>query len=135
MYRYPLPTLTSLFRCCERIQGSFLEVGYLPRTSVMAAEDLDRSLVRLGFRGTELRLIDNWLRAQAYPSAAEALRRIRSLGLKPTMNRSERQRVLRLVTQTGTETVGRIPAQRVSPDDQESQQARSLNERQDHPPR
>ncbi|HEX6074610.1 MAG TPA: hypothetical protein VFZ32_05010 [Micromonosporaceae bacterium] len=126
MYRYPLPVLTCLFRCCERIQGSFLEIGYLTRTSMIATVDLDRSLARLGFRGTELRLVDHWLTAQHYPSAAGALRRIQSLGLKPMMSHAERQAVLDVVTggehaprDTGAAIV-HIPTPRVSPDDRGS---------------
>lgn len=112
MYRYQLPNLTCLFRCCAQIEGSFLRHGYLTGTNMVATEDLDRSLSRLGFKGPELRLIDNWLTAPVYPSAAEALRRIGGLHLKPTMSYSERQRVLCMTS--GEDRPIHIPAPRES---------------------
>jgi hypothetical protein len=112
MYRYPLPNLTCLFRCCARIEGSFLQYGYLTSTNMMATEDLDRSLARLGFKGSDLRQIDDWLTTPVYPDAAEALRRIRGLHLKPAMSYAERQRVLCMIN--GESQPVHIPSPRES---------------------
>lgn len=112
MYRYPLPNLTCLFRCCAQIEGSFLRHGYLTGTNMVATEDLDRSLTRLGFKGSEIRQIDDWLTTPVYPSAAEALRRVCRLHLRPTMSYSERQRVLCMIN--GESQPFHIPSPRQS---------------------
>jgi hypothetical protein len=105
MYRYELPVLTCLFRCCDRINGSFLQLEYLARTSMMATEDFNRSLTRIGFKGREIRDIDKWLTSPTYDSAAEALRRIRNLNLQPRMTPEQRQKTLRLVANaSGSDT-------------------------------
>jgi hypothetical protein len=80
MYQYPLPALTCLFRCSDRIKGSFLQLGYLKtRTSMLATEDLNRSLARLKFRPDEIGAIDRWLTSREYENAKEALGEILSI--------------------------------------------------------
>ena len=69
MYRYPLPTLTCLFRAVERVAGSFLGAAHLSRTNLVAYEDLTRSLARVGFTGDQIRRIDRWLTSQRYARA------------------------------------------------------------------
>jgi hypothetical protein len=118
LYRYPLPTLTCLFRCCEKLDGWRRNGSYSRPVSLMAAEDFDRSLTRLGFRGREIRRIDAWLigRGRRYPDAATALRTVLALNLKPSMTAEERRAALRIVSRdaaTATDRQGRSAAVRV----------------------
>jgi hypothetical protein len=101
MYRYPLPTLTCLFRCCEKLEGWQPSRPYSRPVSLMATEDFDRSLTRLGFRGRQIRRIDEWLTGpgRSYPDAATALRTVLTLNLKPLMTAEERRATLRVVYQ------------------------------------
>jgi len=104
LYRYPLPTLTCMFRCCEKLDGWKRNGSYSRHVSLMAAEDFDRSLTRLGFRGREIRRIDEWLIGQGrrYPDAATALRTVLALNLKPSMTPEQRRAALRVVSQNTT---------------------------------
>ncbi|HEX6075414.1 MAG TPA: hypothetical protein VFZ32_09145 [Micromonosporaceae bacterium] len=102
MYRYPLPVLACLFRCCHRLDGWQRRSTYQTRpVSMMATEDFARSLTRLGFSSAEITEIDEWLAGpgRTYPSAADALRTVSTLGLKPAMTREERWTTLRVVRQ------------------------------------
>jgi hypothetical protein len=99
MYRYPLPTLTCLFRAAERVDGSFLGVAHLSRTNMVAYEDLTRSLARVGFTGDEIRRIDQWLTTQRYDSAGDALQRILALRLRAGMTDEQRRAALAVVSQ------------------------------------
>jgi hypothetical protein len=99
MYRYRLPVLTCLYRCCGLIRDSFLKLSYVSPENMVADVDFYRCLALLGFTATETQLIDEWLRLDAnapdglrdFPSAGVALRHVRSLGLSSTMDASARQ--------------------------------------------
>lgn len=97
LYRYPLPTLTCLFYCCTHVSGTFLSTGYLPSVSMVATEDLARSLSRLGFPSRDIDKIKTWLVAQSYDSVAKALSRIRELNLHDHMAAAERQAAMDIV--------------------------------------
>jgi hypothetical protein len=44
LYRYPLPNLTCLFRCCAQIEGSFLRHGYLTGTNMVVRRSASAAL-------------------------------------------------------------------------------------------
>jgi len=94
MFRYPLPNLTCLYRCCDRIDGSFLQLSYVSRANMVADVDFSRSLERIGLNWEEIQRIDAWLKGvDRYSSAASALRRINRLGLRRVMNDQARAHV------------------------------------------
>ncbi len=76
---------------------SFLGATHLSRTNIVAYEDFTRSLARVGFTGSEIWLLDAWLTATEFDTAAEALRRIRQLGLRDRMPKVDRDAALELV--------------------------------------
>jgi hypothetical protein len=99
MYRYRLPVLTCLYRCCGLIRDSFLKLSYVSPENMVADVDFYRCLELLGFTTSEVRAIDEWLRLDAnapdglrdFPSAADALRHVRRLGLSSTMDAGRRR--------------------------------------------
>jgi len=95
MYRYQLPNLACLYRCCAQIADSFLHESYVSDASMIAEIDFQRSMERLGFSREEALRIDDWLRYHdhgplRYNSAAEALERIDRLGLDSGMDKAAR---------------------------------------------
>src|SRR5262249_52479137 len=105
MYRYRLPVLTCLYRCCGLIRDSFLKLSYVSPEKMVADVDFYRCLALLGFTPTDTQAIDEWLRLDAnapdglrdFASAAEALLHVRKLGLSSTMDADARQSTMDVV--------------------------------------
>ncbi|HEX6686932.1 MAG TPA: hypothetical protein VF062_29475 [Candidatus Limnocylindrales bacterium] len=101
MHWFDLPNLTCLYRCCTRIDGSFLVLSDLedkPPLTMVADIDIILSLMRLGFTREQANDIDQWLLRDGYPSAAAAFKRVRQLGLKVGMDNKGRQAAHKLAT-------------------------------------
>jgi hypothetical protein len=97
MWRYRLPSLTCLYSCCDRIEGSFLGASYLPAVSIVAGVDFTRTLERIGFTWAQASEILAWLTARRFPTAADALAEIDRLGLAAQMDDRQRARTLAVI--------------------------------------
>jgi hypothetical protein len=97
LHRFPLPVLTCLYVAATEAPRSFFELGYLPRANVVAYVDFARSLMRIGFTWMDTEKIRKWLSYESRPSAADALARVRSLGLKSSMTAEERRALMSIV--------------------------------------
>ncbi|MBB5868774.1 hypothetical protein F4553_002153 [Allocatelliglobosispora scoriae] len=102
MHWFDLPNLTCLYRCCTRIEESFLDLSDLgdapsPPLSMVADIDITLALMRLGFSRSEAHGIDDWLTVASFPSARAALERVRLLELRVGMSPAERLRTMRVV--------------------------------------
>jgi hypothetical protein len=105
MYRYRLPVLTCLYRCCGLISDSFLKLGYVSPENMVADVDFYRTMELLGFTATQVRAIDEWLRLDAdaedglrsFPCAEAALDHVRKLNLSSTMDDGRRTSTMDIV--------------------------------------
>lgn len=100
MYQYPLPALTTMYRCAARLPGSFLDYAYVPLTNVVPFVEFVRALGQIGLTEDDAKNIDDWL-ARANPATAEQARRLiaEDLGIRADMDDFARERLRMTITQ------------------------------------
>jgi hypothetical protein len=91
MYRYRLPKLVSLYRCCTRLPGSFLSIADRPHEVTMIADnDFARSLRRVGVTWQDsLTVVDAWLRYRQPKTAEQVLSLLNELKLSAEMSKED----------------------------------------------